>query len=101
MAIMGWIDHFRRDPFDYVDLPLLVWMHLKRHFVDMLLTLPPAGAKVFADAGLEEGPREVLEATGAADGGQPSLFQPAHLLRQPAKKRRPVCAGPCADRRPG
>ena len=60
-----------------------------------------SGAEVSADAGREEGSREVLEAPGSADGGQPALLLPAHPVCQPAEEGRPVCAGPRAAGRSG
>lgn len=64
------------------------------------LLLAP-GAQVSTDAGREEGPREVLEATGVANGGQPSLILSAHPVCQPAEERGAVCAGPRAAGRSG
>lgn len=59
------------------------------------------GAQVSADAGCEERPREVLEAAGVVDGGQPPLFQPAHPVCKSAEEGRTVCAGSCAAGRSG
>lgn len=51
------------------------------------------GAEVSADVGREERPREVLEASGVADGGQPTLLLPAHPVREPAEEGGAVCVG--------
>lgn len=59
------------------------------------------GAEVSAHAGREERPREVLEAAGAADGGQPPLVLSAHSVCQPAEEGGAVCARPRAAGRSG
>lgn len=66
-----------------------------------LSSLPLVGAEVSAHAGCEERPREVLEAAGAADGGQPALVLSAHSVCQPAEEGGSVCPRPCAAGRSG
>lgn len=67
----------------------------------VLSSLFASGAQVSVDAGCEERPREVLEAAGVVNGGQPSLFLSAHPVCQPAEEGRTVCVGPRAAGRSG
>lgn len=54
--------------------------------------LSPAGAKVPADAGCEERPCEVLEASDPADGFKPPQQRRPHHLHQRHQKERPLRA---------
>ena len=53
----------------------------------------PIGAQVPADAGREEGPRQVLEASGPVDGFQPAQQCRPHHIHQRHQEERPVRVG--------
>lgn len=57
------------------------------------ILLSAIGAQVPADARCEERPRQVLEASGPADGFQPSQQRGPHQVHQRHQEKRTLRAG--------